>query len=580
MDHSELDQLRHSCAHLLAAAVTALWPEVKTAIGPAIKDGFYYDFEFPNTFCEEELPIIEQKMKELVTTWSGFSKHEVSRAEALKEFSTNPYKLELLNDIPPNDTITIVESGAFRDLCRGGHVKNPQQDLKHFKLLCCAGAYWRGNEKNKMLTRIYGTCFPSQAELDEYLTKQSEAKSRDHRKLGKELDLFAFSELVGAGLPLWTPKGTAIRNELQQCVEELSYQKGYRAVKIPDIARLELFKISGHAEKFPDMFEVKGKHGADFILKPANCPHHTQIYSSQLRSYRDLPQRYMETTIQYRDEKPGELCGLARVRAIGIDDGHCFCTREQAKQEALNLCQIIEGFYRAVGLWENHWVSLSLRGSNQNQYIGEPEDWDQAETMLQEISNELKLQGQIRKGEAALYGPKLDYIFADALGREWQLATVQLDFAIPQRFGLSYINEHGQKQTPVMIHRAILGSYERFLSILIEHYQGAFPFWLAPVQAVIININDHVAEYAHKINQTLQQEHIRTEISDKDESLGAKIKAAQSQKVPYMLIVGEQEHKEQTVSLRLRTGEEHRNMSLPQVVAKFQEVRKNKSLTL
>jgi threonyl-tRNA synthetase len=554
-DSEYLDHLRHSAAHLLAAAVLDLYPGTKNTIGPAIDNGFYYDFEFTDPINEQDLPKIEARMQELVKGWVKFDRQEVSSDEAKELFKDNPYKLELIEEFSKEDqTLTTYTSGNFTDLCRGGHLENPSKELKAFKLLSIAGAYWRGDEKNKMLTRVYGTAFSSQEELDNYLTQQEEAKKRDHRKLGQELDLFTFSELVGAGLPLFTPKGTFIRQALFNRLVEISEEYGYQQVTIPHIAKIALYETSGHAQKFSDeLFRVISHYKEEFVMKPVNCPHHTQIYASRPRSYKDLPLRYMESTTQYRDEKPGEIGGLTRTRAFMVDDGHLFCRIDQVKEEAKNLCLIIEQFYKSLGMWGKHWISLSVRDPKDlSKYIGDEDGWDKAEKMLAEISEELKLDAKRMEGEAAIYGPKLDYMFTDSLGRERQLATVQIDFAMPKRFNLTYQDNDGSMQTPVMIHRAILGSYERFLAILIEHFGGAFPVWLSPLQVKIIPISERHNDYAQKVLEGLKSSKIRVEVDDRAETMQSKIRDAQMQKVPYMLILGDREIESQTASVRSR----------------------------
>ncbi|HVY53423.1 MAG TPA: threonine--tRNA ligase, partial [Gammaproteobacteria bacterium] len=443
--------------------------------------------------------------------------------------------------------------GEFTDLCRGPHVSNTKElDSVAFKLTRVSGAYWRGDETRQQMQRVYGVAFLSQKDLDQYFRNLEEAEKRDHRKLGRELDLFTFSDLVGPGLPLYTPRGTIIRQELQRALNEMSQKYGMQAVSIPHLAKLELYKISGHAEKFDDeLFRVKSHYNQEFVLKPVNCPHHTQIYAAKPRSYRDLPLRLMESTMQYRDEKPGEIGGLTRTRGFTVDDGHIFCRVDQIKQEAVNIVHSIREFYSSLDMWGNHWVSLSLRDpKTPEKYIGDPADWASAEAVLSEISAEQKLNAQPMEGEAALYGPKLDFMFKDALGNERQLATIQLDFAMPKRFDLTYTDSDGQSKNPVMIHRAILGSYERFLAILIEHYAGAFPVWLAPEQVRVIPISEKQAEYAEKITTELYENSIRFELDASGQSLGKRIREAELAKVPYILILGEKEVESTTVTVR------------------------------
>jgi threonyl-tRNA synthetase len=556
-DKSHLEHLRHSCSHLLAAAVVELWPKAKPTLGPAIENGFYYDFDFGEVkIAESDFEKIEEKMHELVKSWKGFEKIEVTKEQALKDYKGNEYKEELIKDLVGQ--ITYYKSGNFSDLCRGGHTENPSEDLKHFKLLSVAGAYWRGSEKNKMLTRIYGTIFPTQKELEEYLQSLEQAKLNDHRKLGKELDLFCFSDLVGPGLVMWTPKGTIIKKELYNYIVEINKKYGAQEVSIPHMARIELYETSGHAQKFKDeLFKVVSHYDIEFVLKPVNCPHHTQIYASRPRSYKDLPIRYIESTQQHRDEKPGEIGGLQRTRSFEVDDGHTFCTVEQIKQEAINIAKIVEEFYKTLGLWDGHWVSLSVRDpETPEKYIGDQKDWEVAEKMIKEISDELGLDGKVMEGEAALYGPKIDFMRKEAGGKQIQLATIQIDFAMPKRFGLEYIDENGKAKTPVMLHRAILGSYERFIMALIERFGGAFPTWLAPVQVKVLPITERHLEYALKVKSELEQEGIRVEVDERNERLQAKIRDAQMEKVAYMFIIGDKEVEAKTVAVRKRNGED------------------------
>lgn len=551
----KLNNIRHSCAHLLAASVLELFPGAQNAIGPAIENGFYQDFDLGAIkISEDDLPQIEKKMQELLASWGPFEVKEVSLEQARKDFAWNKYKLELIEEFAKEGkTITENNPGKFLDLCKGGHAENPKEELKYFKLLSVAGAYWRGSEKNKMLTRIYGTCFPTQSQLDDYLAMLEEAKKRDHRKLGKELDLFVFSDLVGKGLPLFTPKGTMLRELLNNFSQELRFKRGYQKVFIPHIARTELYKTSGHWDKFGDeLFLVKSQETEDtLVLKPMNCPHHQQIYASKPRSYKDLPIKYMETTTVYRDEKAGELIGLTRVRSATQDDSHTFCTQDQIKEVYNALIEVVKEFYDALKM--SYRARISLRDpAKPEKYLGENDLWEKAEKIITEVAEENKLDYFIAKGEAAFYGPKIDFMVKDSLGREWQLATPQLDFVQPKRFGLTYTDEKGKEQTPVMIHFALLGSIERFLSVYIEHTGGAFPVWLAPVQAMIIPITERNNAYAKKVMEDL--EGIRAEIDLRGETMQAKIRDAQMQKVPYMLIVGDREEKENTVSVRTREG--------------------------
>lgn len=581
-----LEELRHSFAHLLAAAVKDLYPKAKAALGPAIENGFYYDFDFGKTkISDENLPKIEGKMKELLSQWRDskdwFKGSTASEKKAKDTFKGNKYKKELIEEIKSRkEKITLYKTGDFTDLCRGGHASKPS-DLKDnaFKLTSVAGAYWRGDEKNEMLTRIYGVAFENKKDLNKHLEMLEEAKKRDHRKLGAELDLFTFSPLVGAGLPLWTPKGTILRTELQNALLEISNKYDMQPVTIPHIAKRKLYETSGHATKFGEELLKVISHYDEFVMKPVNCPHHTQIYASRPRSYKDLPLRYMESTMQYRDEKPGEIGGLTRVRAISVDDGHIFCRVDQIKDEAKNIAKIIEEFYKGLGLWGKHWVALSLRDpKNPKAYVGSDKGWKQAEKMLKEVSDELKLGAKKVEGEAAIYGPKLDYMFKDSLGREWQLATIQIDFSMPERFGLEYVNEKGVKEHPVIIHRAILGSYERFLAILIEHFAGKFPLWLSPVQARILAVSDKFQKYGEQVLKELKEAGIRAELAEANESLGKRIRQAKNDRIPYILVIGETEKKAGTVTPEHYKDGKLKEMKVSRLIKMLKEEIQNKKI--
>ncbi|MEK7525541.1 MAG: threonine--tRNA ligase [Patescibacteria group bacterium] len=548
------EHLRHSLAHLLAAAVLELYPDTKRAIGPAIENGFYYDLELPKPISDEDLPKIEEKMREILKTWTTFSHKEVSADEARKIFKDNPYKLELIDEFSEKgDKLTIYTSGSYDDLCRGGHVENAKEiDPKAFKLTHLAGAYWRGSEKNKMLTRIYGLAFATPKELEDHVAMLEEAKKRDHKKLGPELDLFVFSELVGSGLPLWTPKGTLVRNLLDSFVWELRKARGYVQVDIPHITKKDLYETSGHWEKFKDeLLKITTREGHVFAMKPMNCPHHTQIYARRPWSYRELPQRYASTTKVYRDEQSGELAGLSRVRAITQDDAHVFCRHSQVKDEIFKVWDIISEFYGAFGFELS--IRLSLHDPEHfEKYLGTPELWKNAEDKLRELVKERGVKATEAVGEAALYGPKIDFLGKDAIGRLHQIATIQLDMNLPERFDLTCVNEKGEKERIVMIHCAIMGSIERFLSVAIEHFAGAFPVWLAPVQVAILPVSDKVNEYAGNVLKQLSNLGIRVELHDQNESIGKKIRNAEMQKIPYLLVVGEKEAAAEGVAVRQR----------------------------
>jgi threonyl-tRNA synthetase len=554
-----LDHLRHSCAHLLAAAVCELWPNTHRAIGPAIENGFYYDFDFKDQkISETDLPRIEEKMKELVTTWGGFEGREVTSTQALQLFSDNPYKQELINDFSKDgQKLTIYKSGNYEDLCRGGHIDFPKSNLKHFKLTSIAGAYWRGDEKNKMLTRIYGTCWPSKNELDAYLVSQEEARKRDHRKLGRDLDLFTFSPLVGSGLPLYTQRGALIRLLVNQYVESVQSKADYLQVWTPQIAKAELFKISGHYDKYKeDMFRVHSNYSdEEFYLKPMNCPQHTQIYASKPKSYKDLPIRMTDFAMLYRDERPGELNGLARVRAFSQDDCHIFCREDQVDTEIDTALSMIKEIMDTFGF--KYRYRLSTRDpKNPEKYLGHPQTWDKVEAWAETIMKRNNIDYYPGPGEASFYAPKMDLMATDALGREWQLSTVQIDFVQPERFDLKYVDSDGSFKRPVMIHRAIVGSPERFLMILIEHFAGAFPTWLSPVQVTVLPISDKHLDYAQAVVSQLKGQGVRVDLSDKNEPLNARIRDSELQKIPYILVVGDKEAKDSSVSVRKRGQKE------------------------
>lgn len=564
-----IENIRHSLSHIMAQAVLEFClpagrqgQKIKLGMGPAIENGFYYDFLLPAEALreggqDEFLKKVEARMKELIlnppTGGQKFVKKDITKLAAKKLFKNQPYKLELIKELPGKN-VSVYESGKFVDLCKGPHVKSSKEiNPNAFKLTKIAGAYWKGSEKNKMLTRIYGLAFATEKELSGYIKMQEEAEKRDHRKLGKELDLFCFSEIVGPGLPMFTPKGTTLKEELQKEVEKICRNYGFEKVSTPHLAKIGLYEISGHAKKFSDeLFHVSSARGHKFVMKPVQCPHQTQIYASRPRSYKDLPIRYMESEKQYRAEKAGEVGGLTRVYAITCEDGHTFCAKEQVKEEIKTLVNIIKEFYTSIGLWGNHWISLSTRGKDFSKYIGEKKDWDLCEKILQEVSDEMGLNAKKCPGEAALYGPKLDFMFRDAMGKEIQIPTVQIDFATPKKFNLIYIDKDGKEKNPVMVHRAILGSYERFLALIIEHYAGAFPLWLSPIQVSVIPISEKHAEYAKKIIKKLKDNNIRVELRDENETLGKKIREAEMQKTPYLLIVGDKEISSGTVSVRQR----------------------------
>ncbi len=566
------EALKHTAEHILHTAMQKLYPNLRKVMGPPIEMGFYFDFDLEGqNISPDDFPSIEAEMQKIIEANLPIIKREVSVEEAKELFKSNQYKLNTIDRLEKEGegTFSIYEIGSPKDtyhdidLCKGPHLESTGQ-VKAFKLTEVAGAYYLGDEKNKMLQRIYGVAFSSQKELEEYLNLIEEAKKRDHRKLGQQLDLFCFSELVGPGLPMFTPKGTIIKEELQKHVEKVCRDFGFEKVITPHLAKIDLYELSGHAKKFSDeLFHVNSIKGHEFVMKPVQCPHQTQIYASKLRSYKDLPIRYMESEKQYRAEKPGEVGGLNRVYAITVEDGHSFCTVDQVKDEVKGMINIIKEFYSALGLWENSWVSLSVRDyDHPEKYIGEACDWDTCESMLQEVSNEMGLNAKRCEGEAALYGPKIDVMFKDSLGKEIQIPTVQVDFATPKRFTLYYINDKGEKVPPVMVHRAILGSYERMMALLIEHFAGAFPVWLSPIQVQVIPISEKNTEYANKISTQLKNDDIRVAVDSSDSTMQQKIREAQMQKIPYMLIIGDKEQEKNQVSVRLRTEENKGVMSL------------------
>ena len=559
-----LEHKRHTLAHLLAAAVVDQYPHAKLTLGPAIDTGFYYDIDFSAGEApgDSDLKDLQKRMKKMMNAWTEFSHEEVSADAARTQFTGNEFKTELINEIEARgETITLYTCGGFTDLCRGGHSENPKVDIDTdaFKLDKIAGAYWRGDEKNKMLTRIYGIAFDTKEELEAYERQLEEAKARDHRKLGKELDLFTFSELVGAGLPLFTPKGTMMRDLIVDKITKIQAKYGYAKVTIPHITKSDLYKTSGHWDKFKDdLFHVKGQSDTEFVMKPMNCPHHTQIFDSKPRSYKELPIRYAETTMVYRDEQAGELIGLGRVRSITQDDGHVFCTVDQIDQEVSNIVKVIQEFYTSLGMFADgkFWVSLSVADPHKPEnYLGNPENWKKAEAMLENVATQLNLPYKRVEGEAAFYGPKLDFMFKDAIGRERQLATAQLDFVMPERFALSYTDNTGAKQTPVMIHRAIAGSLERFMAIMIEHFAGNFPLWLSPVQLAVIPVAESHNEYAREVAEVLRQQNFRVELDDSNESMGKKIRNAKKERLPYFIVIGDKEVEGKTVTLESRDSE-------------------------
>ncbi|MEK7526552.1 MAG: threonine--tRNA ligase [Patescibacteria group bacterium] len=574
-----LEHLRHSAAHLLAAAVMDLWPKTKRTIGPSIENGFYYDFDFGKVkISEDDLPKIENKMHYIVKSWERFERHDVTKAQIVKEFKTNEYKQELINEFSKEgQKLTVYQSSEFRDLCRGGHIDNPSQELKHFKLLSIAGAYWRGDEKNKMLTRIYGTAFASQKELDEYLHQIEEAKKRDHRKLGKELELFTINNEVGQGLTIWLPNGSTIRREIENYMVSEQIKMGYKHVYSPHIGQKSLWEKSGHWDLYREkMYSPMDVEGVEYLVKPMTCPMHIQTYEIKPRSYRELPLKIAEIASVYRYEKSGELSGLLRVRAFTQDDAHIFCTPEQATDQFIEVFNFIQKLYKVFG-FENYRVRVGIR-SKSEKYLGNNSSWKKAEDRVIAALKKAKSDYFVSEGDAAFYGPKADFLIKDALGREWQCGTVQVDFMLPQRFGLKYIDNDGKEKTPVMIHRAPLGSLERFLSILIENYAGAFPVWISPVQVKVLPVSDKSLDYAMDISSKLLKSCIRVEVDERAETLGAKIRDAQAQKVPYMLIVGEKEKEASKISVRTRAGKDLGQSDLSSFIKRLKDQIDKKAL--
>lgn len=544
----------HSSAHLMAEALEDLYPGVKLGIGPPIDSGFYYDIDLGDRVIkEEDLAAIEAKMKELAKSKSSYTRKEVSKADAIAYFTEkdDPYKLELIDGLEDGQ-ITFYTQGNFTDLCRGPHIPHTGH-IKAIKLNSIAGAYWRGNEKNKMLTRIYGVTFPSQKELDEHLTLLEEAKKRDHRKLGKELELFAFSEKVGSGLPLWLPKGAMLRERLQQFLQKAQMDSGYLPVVTPHIGSKQLYVTSGHWEKYgKDSFRpiTTPQEGEEFMLKPMNCPHHCEIYKSAPRSYKDLPLRLAEFGTVYRYEQSGELHGLTRVRGFTQDDAHLFCRPEQVKEEFKKVIDLVLYVFTSLD-FENFTAQVSLRDKeDRSKYIGDEHNWAIAEQAIIEAATEKNLNTVIEYGEAAFYGPKLDFMVKDALGRSWQLGTIQVDYNLPERFELEYVDSDNTRKRPVMIHRAPFGSLERFIAVLLEHCGGDLPLWLMPVQVKVLSISDKYEDYTNKVYNALKGAGIRAELDDRSEKIGRKIRDTELMKVPYMLIIGEKEMNDGQVAVR------------------------------
>lgn len=578
-DELRLARMRHSASHVMAEAILEVFPDAKLAIGPAIKDGFYYDFDLPRSLTPEDLADIEQRMNRIRKGAYPFVRDEISRAEALDYFKDQPYKVEIINDLPDDSIISRYTQDTFTDLCRGPHVADTSE-IGPVKLLNVAGAYWRGDEHRPMLQRIYGTAWPTQEELDAYLERMEEARQRDHRKIGKELGLFYISEEVGAGLPLFTPKGEMLRHLMEDYVRETQTRYGYQHVWTGHVVKEDLYKRSGHYDNYKDsMFPPMVAENATYRLKPMNCPSHMMLYKEMgLHSYRDLPLRLAEFATLYRYEKTGELQGLTRVRALTQDDCHIFCTPDQIQEEFGRALMLIQEILSTYG-FTDYRVRLSLRG-DQGKYVADDERWSLATAALKASLDAYGVDYFEAEGEAAFYGPKADFIANDVLGRDWQLSTIQVDFIQPARLGCEYVGEDGERHTPVLLHRAVTGTTERFMGILIEHFAGVFPVWLSPVQATIIPIADRHAAYAEVVRSALSGAKLRVEVDASNERMQAKIRNAQLQHVPYMLVVGDKEEQAQTVAVRLRSGENLGAMPLDDFINLAKEMNDTKSLAL
>jgi threonyl-tRNA synthetase len=555
--YTPLQRMRHSAAHVMAEAVQDLFPGARFAIGPAIEDGFYYDMELPRALTPEDLPAIEERMRASIAARHPFVQSRWPRERALAYFREHdqPYKVELIENLPDAE-VGIYQQGPFLDLCRGPHVANTGE-IGPFKLMSVAGAYWRGDEHRPMLQRLYGTAWPTQEELDQYLWRLEEAKRRDHRKLGKDLELFMVSEEVGAGLPLWLPKGATVRRLLEEYILGVERAQGYQHVYTPHLAKLELYKTSGHWAHYHDTMypPMQMESGEELVLRPMNCPHHIQIYASRTRSYRDLPIRIAELGTMYRLEKSGELAGLSRVRAMTLNDAHIFCTPEQMLPEFVRVVRLVQETYRVMG-FERYTYRLSLRDPDDRvKFVDNEAMWQQSEAALHQALEQLGLDYSIGIGDAAFYGPKLDVQVPNVLGKDETISTVQLDFTLPERFDLEYVGEDGQPHRPVMIHRGVLSTMERFMAFLIENYAGNFPVWLAPVQAVVIPIADRHLDYAERVAERLRGAGLRVEVDRRSERMQAKVRDAQLERVPYMLVVGDKEAEAEAVALRLRTND-------------------------
>ncbi len=606
-ENSQLYKIRHTCEHVFNQAVEEMYPgKIMRAMGPPIENGWYNDSRWEVEISEADFPKIEKRMRKIIEANFPLIEKDIEAVEAKKLFGHNPFKMEFIDEyIKEGKKLTVYYTGdpdaepsgykrkvageaaadllgdaVFVDLCKGPHAKSTSE-IKAFQLLSIAGAYWRGDEKNEMLTRVYGTAFESQEELDEYIHMIEEAKKRDHRKIGKQMDLFTFSDLVGSGLPLYTTRGAQIRLKLNQYIEETQKEEGYQQVWTPQIAKASLFQTSGHYDKYKDdmMKVVSNYSDEEMYLKPMNCPQHTQIYASTPKSYKDLPIRMTDFAMLYRDERPGELSGLARVRGFSQDDCHIFCREDQVDEEVDKALQMTKEVMKTFGF--KYRYRLSTRDpEDKSKYLGDPKVWDKVEKWAVEIMKRNDIEYYDRPGEAAFYAPKMDLMATDALGREWQLSTVQIDYVMPERFNLTYIDSDGKEKRPIMLHRAILGSAERMFMILIEHFAGAFPVWLSPDQVTVLPVSEKHAKYAEELNSKLKEESIRISEAEVNETLGNKIRKAQAMKIPYMLIVGDKEMENNSVNVRLRSGEELGEMKVEELIDRVKEKISSKSLDL
>ncbi len=558
MGNNELETLRHSASHILAQAVKRLWPEVKLAIGPAIEEGFYYDFDRATPFTEEDLPKIEEEMKKIIKENLPLKRKELSRAEALKFFLEKGeiYKVELINELPANEPITVYEQAEFTDLCRGPHIRYTKE-LKAYKLFSATGAYWRGSEKNKMLTRIYGTAFNSKEELEAHIKKQEEARAKDHTKLGKELGLYVLNPLIGKGLPLFAPKGATILRELQRWIEDEEIKRGYQYTRTPVLAKTDLYRVSGHLEHYRDkMFIFNTEDNEEIGLRPMTCPHQFMIYKAETRSYRDLPVRYAETSTLFRKELSGELHGLIRIWQFTLSEGHIICRPDQVEEEFEKVLALVKYVMATLGFTEYYYMFAKHDPKNKEKYIDNPKAWAESEAMMKNILDKEKLAYKEKEGEAAFYGPKLDVQMKNVWGKEDTIFTIQIDFALPERFDMTYVDKDNKQVRPMVIHRASMGCYERTLALLIERFAGVFPTWLSPVQAKILTISEHQQAYAEKITAELKEAGIRVETDFSAEKIGAKIRSARLERVSYILIIGEKEEAENKVAVRRRGAED------------------------